>query len=71
MGQFSEKLDGIVNSVNGYLTDYVLIFLLIGMGLYFTIRTRFVQVRCFGEGWRRLFSNLSLNSNSFSIKFST
>ena len=27
-----------------------------GIGLYFTIRTRFVQVRCFAEGWRRLFS---------------
>lgn len=51
----------IVQTINNYLSNYVLIVLLIGTGLYFTIRTRFVQVRCFGEGWRRLFSNFSLN----------
>ena len=32
------------------MSNYVLIVLLIGTGLFFTIRTRFVQVRCFGEG---------------------
>ncbi len=46
----------IVATINGYLTDYVLIFLLVGIGLFFTIRTRFVQVRCFREGWRLLFA---------------
>jgi len=50
----------IVQTVNSYLTDYVLIFLLIGAGLYFTIRTRFVQVRCFGEGMKQVFGGLSL-----------
>ena len=50
----------IVNTVNSYLSDYILVFLLIGVGLWYTIRTRFVQVRYFGEGMRRLFGNLSL-----------
>ncbi len=50
----------IVQTVNQYLSDYVLIFLLVGTGLYFTIRTRFVQVRCFGEGMKKTFGNLSL-----------
>ncbi len=50
----------IVQTVNSYLTDYVLIFLLIGAGLYFTVRTRFVQVRCFGEGMKQVFGKLSL-----------
>ena len=51
----------IVQTINMYLSDYVLIILLLGAGLYFTIRTRFVQVRCFGEGWRRFFGEFSLN----------
>ncbi|MBE6915207.1 MAG: sodium:alanine symporter family protein [Ruminococcaceae bacterium] len=49
-----------VQTVNAYLSDYILIILLIGCGLYFTIRTRFVQVRCFGEGWKKMFGNFSL-----------
>ena len=50
----------IVQTINGYLSDYVLIVLLIGCGLYFSIRTKFVQVRCFGEGMKNVFGNLSL-----------
>ena len=55
-----EALLKVVATINSYLTDYVLIFLLIGVGLYFTIRTKFVQVRCFGEGMKNVFGNLSL-----------
>ncbi len=51
----------IVSTINAYLSDYILIFMLVGCGLYFTIRTRFVQVRCFGEGMRRAFGNIRLN----------
>ena len=50
----------VVATVNSYLTDYVLLFLLIGIGLFYTIRTKFVQVRCFGEGMKQVFGNLSL-----------
>ena len=46
---------GVVTTINGYLSNYVLLFLLVGTGLFFTIRTRFVQIRCFAEGWRRMF----------------
>ena len=56
-----ETLLKIVQTVNMYLSDYVLIILLLGAGLYFTIRTKFVQVRCFGEGMRKVFGNLTLN----------
>ena len=51
----------VVQTINLYLSDYILIVLMIGCGLYFSIRTRFVQIRCFGEGMRRVFGNLSLN----------
>jgi len=51
----------IAAAINTYLSDYILIFLLVGVGLYYSIRTRFVQIRCFGEGCRRVFGNISLN----------
>ena len=50
----------IVQTVNAYLSDYVLVVLLLGCGLYFSIRTKFVQVRCFGEGMKNVFGKLSL-----------
>jgi len=63
-GVVMEKLLEIVKQINGCLSDYVLIVLLVGTGLYFTVRTRFVQIRCFGEGMRRAFGNFSLNRKS-------
>ncbi len=38
--------------LNSVLSDQVLTILLIGCGVLFTIRTRFVQFRCLGEGMR-------------------
>ncbi len=50
----------IVQAANGYLSDYVLIALLTITGIYFTIKTRFVQIRCFGEGARKFFGEINL-----------
>ena len=50
----------IVASINTYLSNYILLILLIGAGLYFTVRTKFVQVRCFGEGMKNVFGNIKL-----------
>ena len=50
----------IVCDINVTLSSYILVILLIGVGLWYSIRTRFIQVRCFGEGMRRVFGNLSL-----------
>lgn len=55
-----ETLLNIVSTANKFLADYILIFLLIGTGLWFSVRTRFVQIRCFGEGMKRVFGNISL-----------
>ena len=60
MSEIENFLLPIVKKVNEYLSDYILIVLLIGVGLYFSIRTRFVQIRCFGEGMKRTFGGLSL-----------
>ena len=51
----------IVQKINSYLSDYILIVLLLGMGIWFTIKTKFVQIRCFGEGMRKTFGELSLS----------
>ncbi len=50
----------IVQKINAYLSDYILIILLVGTGLFYTIKTRFVQVRCFGEGMKQVFGKFSL-----------
>ncbi len=55
-----ETLLNIVKTINLYLSDYILIILLVGTGLFFTVRTKFVQVRCFGEGMRNVFGKFSL-----------
>ena len=60
MQAVSNFLLPIVQKINEYMSDYVLIFLLIGVGLFYTIKTRFVQIRCFGEGMKKVFGNLSL-----------
>ncbi|MCI9467744.1 MAG: sodium:alanine symporter family protein [Oscillospiraceae bacterium] len=60
MSGLEATLFPIVAKVNEYLSNYILVFLLIGVGLWYSIRTRFVQVRCFGEGMKKTFGNLSL-----------
>ena len=54
----------IVSKINEYLSSYILIFLLVGVGLWYSIRTRFVQVRCFGEGMRKFFGELNLRGGA-------
>ena len=62
-----EKFLNIVATVNGYLADYILIFLLVGVGLFFTFKTRFVQVRCFGEGMKKVFGGMFSKKNGSGI----
>ena len=46
----------IVDTVNSWIWSPALIYLCLGAGLFFSIITRFVQVRQFGEMFRLLFS---------------
>ena len=55
-----DALYDVVVTINSYLSNYVLLVLLVGTGLFFTIRTRAVQFRCFAEGFRRMFGGFSL-----------
>ena len=61
----------IVCDINNYLSSYILIFLLIGVGLFYSIRTKFVQVRCFGEGMKKVFGNLTLRGGKQKIGMSS
>ena len=62
--QVETTLLPLVNALNDYLSSYILVFLLIGVGLFYSIRTRFVQVRCFGEGMKKVFGSLSLRGGA-------
>ena len=59
-----EVLYPIVCKINEYLSNYILVFLLIGVGLWYSIRTRFVQVRCFGEAMKKTFGNIKLKGGA-------
>lgn len=63
MQEFLDGLLNIVKSVNSVLSNWILIILLVGTGLYFTIRTKFVQVRCFGQGMKKVFGGLKLRGD--------
>ena len=47
-------LNNILTSVNDFMYTYPLLILLVGAGVYFTVRTRFVQGRLLGEAFRVL-----------------
>ncbi len=51
-------LDNLVVSVNDVLYAYVLIVLLVGIGIWFTLKTGFVQIRCIKEMVCLLCSNV-------------
>ncbi len=67
MNGFTQWLSGleagtlkVMTAINDYMANYVLIILLVAVGLFFSFKTRFVQVRCFGEGMKQVFGNISL-----------
>ncbi len=63
MQQFLDGLLKVVQTVNAYLSDYILIVLLIGIGVFYTIKTRFVQVRCFKQGMKQVFGKMKLKGD--------
>ena len=52
----------LVQKANAFLADYILIFLLVGAGLWFTVKTGFVQ-RYLGQGLKSIFGSLSLKGD--------
>lgn len=58
-----EQLTQWITSINDFVWTYILIAVLIGCALYFTIRTKFVQFRMFGETFRLLAGSTSSSKN--------
>ncbi|MDD4836830.1 MAG: sodium:alanine symporter family protein [Dethiosulfovibrio sp.] len=56
-----DQLMSIVQGINSILWGYVLIVLLCGTGLYYTLRLNFVQVRKFGAVCKQTFGGLTLS----------
>ncbi|MBN3563212.1 alanine/glycine:cation symporter family protein [Aliamphritea spongicola] len=52
-------MQAFVDFMNGIIWSPALIYLCLGAGLFYSIMTRFVQVRLFREMWRLLFSGKS------------
>lgn len=53
-------INRIIDFLNTMLWDYLLLYLLVGTGIYFTVRLRGIQFRRFRAGWRALFGGFSL-----------
>ena len=49
-----EKLTLITDNISNFLYTYILIILLIAAGLYFTFRTKFVQITLLKDGFKQL-----------------
>ena len=56
-----ELFTTLVERASSFLWDYLLLFLLVGTGIFFTIRLRGVQLRRFGEGFHRVFGGFTLH----------
>lgn len=50
----------VIEQASDILWNSLLLFLLVGTGVFFTIRLRGVQLRRFGEGFHRVFGNFTL-----------
>ncbi|SFG30310.1 alanine/glycine:cation symporter family protein [Oribacterium sp. WCC10] len=56
-----------LNNIVSILDDkvwFILLFLLVGSGVYFSIRTNFVQIRRFPHAWNRVFGNFSMKGEA-------
>lgn len=61
--KYLNKLIIVIDYANGFLWGYVLLFLLCGLGIYFTIRLNFIQIRQFKAGMMALIKGASLKSD--------
>lgn len=62
----AELYTKIIANLSNYLYTYILIILLLGGGIYFTIRTKGVQLRYLGESFRVIMEKSDKNDKSIS-----
>ena len=61
MQAFIDTLTVWAGNAADFVWNSILLFVLVGTGLYLTIRLGFVQIRKFGTGWRSMFGGFSLS----------
>lgn len=61
-------MDGLISAINSYVWSPALVYLCLGAGLYFSIRTRFLQVRSVGEMVRLMFTGKSSDAGVSSFQ---
>ncbi len=59
--------NNLLASLNDFLYSYILIFLLVAAGIYFTIRTKFVLFRLIGDAIKALKEKAEKNDNGKSV----
>lgn len=59
--------NNLLASLNDFLYSYILIFLLVAAGIYFSIRTKFVQFRLIGDAIKVLKEKAEKNDNGKSV----
>ena len=59
-----EIISSIVENVNKVLWDYALLILLLGTGIFYTFHLKFIQIRKFGTGMKKMFGGFSLHGKS-------
>ena len=58
---FNNDLYNKINELSGFLWSSLLVYVLVGTGIFFTFRLGFVQIRKFGTGMRKVFGGISLH----------
>ena len=61
MEAFSDQLNEVVLTLTDFLSGKLLVVLLVGTGLWFTIRLGGVQFTQFGCAFKSVFGNINLN----------
>ncbi|AMO58300.1 alanine/glycine:cation symporter family protein [Endozoicomonas montiporae] len=59
-------MSGMIDAIASVLWGYLLIYLLLGAGIYFTLRSRFVQFRHFLHAWKIMFASRRTGKNEIS-----
>ena len=52
--EFMTELNDVLTGINDVMYTYILLILLVGTGIYFTVRTRFVQFRLLKDGLKSM-----------------
>lgn len=59
-----DNLLNTVKGINGFLSGVLLIVVLVGAGIFFTVRLRFIQVRKFKDSFKSTFGNIKFGAKA-------